>query len=144
MQFVTGGAFNGKSKWVKAYNGINGENCHWFSAYRHQEIPSLEPLSRNMVVIEGVEQWIKDSLTKYDPDMVRQQWQELLDEWQQWEKKRFNRKVIIIGSDITKGIVPIREEDRIWRDVTGRALQDTAEISESVHLVWYGIGQKLK
>ena len=39
MQFVTGGAFNGKSSWVRAYNQINEDNSSWFSAYRQDILP---------------------------------------------------------------------------------------------------------
>ena len=31
----------------------------------------------------------------------------LLEKWQMWERAKQGRKVILIGSDITKGIVPI-------------------------------------
>ena len=39
MYFVTGGAFNGKSKWVKAYHQITSDNCSWFSAYQLDPFP---------------------------------------------------------------------------------------------------------
>ena len=39
MQFVTGGAFNGKSSWVRAYNQINGGNSSWISAYHEYLLP---------------------------------------------------------------------------------------------------------
>ena len=54
------------------------------------------------------------------------------------------RMVILIGSDITKGIVPIEAENRVWRDVTGRVYQDTVSICNRVDLIWYGINKRLK
>ena len=52
--------------------------------------------------------------------------------------------VILIGTDITKGIVPIEAENRVWRDVTGRVYQDTVSICNRVDLIWYGINKRLK
>ena len=40
MQFVTGGAFNGKSSWVRAYNQINEDNSSWISAYHSRSFTS--------------------------------------------------------------------------------------------------------
>ena len=69
MQFVTGGAFNGKSSWVRAYNGINGESASWISAYRKETLPlSLDHLDENVVVIEGIEQWIKELLAEFEAE----------------------------------------------------------------------------
>lgn len=145
MHFVTGGAFNGKSKWVKAYNQINEENSCWFTAYRHDDLPnSLDSFSQDMIVLEGIEQWVKELLNIYEETAVREKWQELLQQWQSWEKDKQGRKVILIGSDITKGIVPATLEERVWRDVTGRVFQDTAAASKRVELIWYGINQRLK
>ena len=63
MQFVTGGTFNGKSGWVKAYNGISEENSLWFSAYHDDVLPeSLNPLYDEIIVLEGIEQWVKKLL----------------------------------------------------------------------------------
>ncbi|WP_338450775.1 bifunctional adenosylcobinamide kinase/adenosylcobinamide-phosphate guanylyltransferase [Niallia oryzisoli] len=145
MHFVTGGVFNGKSKWVKAYNQINEENSRWFTAYCHDDLPnSLDSFSQDMIVLEGIEQWVKELLNIYDETAVREKWQELLQQWQLWEKEKQGRKVILIGSDITKGIVPATLEERVWRDVTGRVFQDTAAASRRVELIWYGINQRLK
>lgn len=145
MHFVTGGAFNGKSKWVKAYNGINEENSLWITAYRQEDLPdSLESSNKGMVVLEGLELWVKELLNDHDERSVREKWRVLLEKWQLWEKNQPGRKVILIGADITKGIVPATLEERMWRDVTGRIFQDSAAASERVDLIWYGINQKLK
>jgi len=145
LHFVTGGAFNGKSKWVKAYNGINEENSLWITAYRQEDLPdSLESSNKGMVVLEGLELWVKELLNDHDERSVREKWRVLLEKWQLWEKNQPGRKVILIGADITKGIVPATLEERMWRDVTGRIFQDSAAASERVDLIWYGINQKLK
>jgi adenosyl cobinamide kinase/adenosyl cobinamide phosphate guanylyltransferase len=50
----------------------------------------------------------------------------------------------VIGSDITKGVVPLEKENRIWRDLTGWAYQDTAAKAEKVDIIWYGLNQTMK
>ena len=87
MQFVTGGAFNGKSSWVRAYNRINGGSTSWISAYRKDPLPlSLDHLDENVVVIEGIEQWIKELLTEFEAEAVRGKWQAL------WKNGRFGKE----------------------------------------------------
>ena len=105
---------------------------------------SLDHLDENVVVIEGIEQWIKELLTEFEAEAVRGKWQALLEKWQIWERAEQGRMVILIGSDITKGIVPIEAENRVWRDVTGRIFQDTVSICDRVDLIWYGINKRLK
>lgn len=145
MHFVTGGAFNGKSKWVKAYNQINDENSHWITAYRQEDLSdSLDSFCKDIIILEGIEQWVKALLNHHDERAVQEKWRRLLQQWQLWENGKPGRVVILIGSDLTKGIVPASLEERIWRDVTGRVFQDTAAASERVDLIWYGINQKLK
>ncbi len=145
MHFVTGGAFNGKSKWVKAYNQINEENSLWITAYRQEDLPdNLESSNKNLVVLEGLELWVKELLNHHDERSVSEKWRTFLEKWRLWEKNQPGRKVILIGADITKGIVPATLEERIWRDVTGRIFQDSAAASERVDVIWYGINQKLK
>jgi adenosylcobinamide kinase / adenosylcobinamide-phosphate guanylyltransferase len=145
MQFVTGGAFNGKSSWVRAYNQINGDNSRWFSAYLQDILPvSLDHLDKKMVILEGIEQWVKGLLIEVEAEKVRGKWQGLLENWQMWERAEQGRTVILIGSDITKGIVPAEAENRVWRDVTGKVFQDSASFCERADLIWYGLNKRLK
>jgi adenosylcobinamide kinase / adenosylcobinamide-phosphate guanylyltransferase len=145
VQFVTGGAFNGKSDWVKAYNQISEENDSWISAYRQDELPDrLELLGDEIIVLEGIEQWVKELLTEFDAREVQKKWQLLLEKWRTWESGQQGRVIILIGSDVTKGIVPTEAQTRVWRDVAGRVFQDTVSVCERVDLIWYGINQRLK
>ena len=104
----------------------------------------LEKVESPFVVLEGIELWVKELLKNLDSKGVREYWRMLLQNWLIWENGRPERKVILIGSDITKGIVPVEVSDRVWRDVTGRVFQDTVSASEQVDLIWYGIQQQLK
>ena len=145
MYFVTGGAFNGKSKWVKAYHQITSDNCSWFSAYQLDPFPqSFSREMKDFIVLEGIDGWIKEWLKELSDKMVQEKWRNLLNELQSWESDDDGRKVILIGSDVTKGIVPIHSEDRTWRDVCGRVFQATASQCDEVELIWYGTNRKLK
>ncbi|MDZ5474215.1 bifunctional adenosylcobinamide kinase/adenosylcobinamide-phosphate guanylyltransferase [Bacillus sp. 31A1R] len=132
MHFVTGGAFNGKRAWVK--NLLNNE-CHWISSYQGEEFPNPTTF-KGKVVLEGMEQWTK----KYS----REHWRENLKQWLVWEKESADRQVIVIGTDIMKGIVPMEKEHRNWRDLTGWVYQDIVSLSSRVDIIWYGINQTIK
>lgn len=144
MHFITGGAFNGKRAWVKQNYCVKKEE-QWLSAY--DSIPLLVKLPENnhaVTVLEGIELWLKELTKQYDSTRCREIWASSIKEWISWEKKKAERKLIVIGTDITKGIVPMEEENRVWRDVTGWAYQDLAAKSDNVDVIWYGLNQTIK
>nr|WP_255726863.1 bifunctional adenosylcobinamide kinase/adenosylcobinamide-phosphate guanylyltransferase [Sporosarcina sp. ACRSM] len=55
-----------------------------------------------------------------------------------------NREVIIILTDIGRGIVPIDGKQRQLRDTCGRLYQRLIGEAEEVTRIWYGIPQILK
>ncbi|URT71166.1 bifunctional adenosylcobinamide kinase/adenosylcobinamide-phosphate guanylyltransferase [Cytobacillus firmus] len=141
MHFITGGRFNGKSEWVKGFYQLDDTPHKWISAY-HGE--SAGDLDRNLIVFEGIELMIREWSQALEFEEIREKWQEMLEKWLQWEKAEVNRKVVLIGSDISKGIVPMEALDRKWRDASGWAFQDAAAAADRVDLIWYGINQKIK
>ena len=99
MYFVTGGAFNGKSKWVKAYHQITSDNCSWFSAYQLDPFPqSFSQEMKDFIVLEGIDGWIREWLKELSDKMVQEKWRNLLNELQSWESDDDRRKVILIGT----------------------------------------------
>lgn len=142
MHFVTGGAFNGKSKWVREQYQLEDLEHTWISAYKGEEIPDFN--SKKIIVLEGIEVWIREVTRSIPADASREKWQSLVREWMKWESKDQERKLVLIGNDISKGIVPIAPEDRLWRDGTGWVYQDLVSVAERVDVIWYGISQKLK
>ncbi|MGM0779230.1 MAG: bifunctional adenosylcobinamide kinase/adenosylcobinamide-phosphate guanylyltransferase [Bacillota bacterium] len=141
MHFITGGRFNGKSEWVKNFYQLADTPHKWISAY-HGE--SSGDLDRNLIVFEGIELMIREWSQALEFEEIRKKWQEMLEKWLQWENADVNRKVVLIGSDISKGIVPMEAHDRKWRDASGWAFQDAAAAADRVDLIWYGINQKIK
>lgn len=146
MHFITGGSFNGKAKWVRSFYKIEErEDVIWISAYKHQPLPiTLHDLGKDFIVLEGAEQWIKEISARSDLNDFREEWKNVLRNWHLWETERPERTLVIIGADITKGIVPVEKEQRNWRDCTGWAFQDIAGLADRMDLIWYGIGQRLK
>lgn len=144
MHFVTGGAFNGKSKWVKEHYKLNAAPHLWFSAYQGNPVPENRENWLDFVILEGIEKWVQKWNGQLAIHEIRGKWRILLQSWIQWEKEAEHRKLILIGTDISKGIVPMLAEERNWRDVTGWVYQDIAETAEKVDLIWYGICQKIK
>ncbi len=51
---------------------------------------------------------------------------------------------VIIGDDISCGVVPVDEFERRWRDNTGYLYQVLAERAERVDYIWAGLNFKLK
>jgi len=144
MHFITGGAFNGKRAWVKKIYRVN-KHDHWLSAYEGCPLPiNIQNIDQAVLILEGVEFWLKDLTKKYDSKQARENWQRCLENWLAWESSKLNRQLIVIGTDITKGIVPLEVENRVWRDVTGWAYQDIAAKSEKVDVIWYGLNQNIK
>jgi adenosyl cobinamide kinase/adenosyl cobinamide phosphate guanylyltransferase len=93
------------------------------------------------VLIYGMEAVIKTFLPQTNPRRSFQSW---IGQWLAWEEKVINAKLILIGSDIGKGIVPVGKEDRQFRDLVGWCFQDLVEQASRVDLIWYGINQQLK
>lgn len=142
MHFVTGGAFNGKRDWVRE----KYPDAVWLSAYRGDLLMGdmTENSANDIVVFEGLEVWVREILTEKSLEESRIYFRNVWEGLHSWEKGKYNRRIVIIGTDITKGIVPIDREQRIWRDLTGWVYQDLAKKCESMHVIWYGISQTIK
>jgi len=146
LHFVMGGACNGKAEWVRIhYDECQYPRESWIKAYECSYYDWLnEDSDSSLVVIEGIEYWIRELSLQYESDAVRRIWKEALLKWDRWEKEGWRRKVVIIGSDITRGIVPVEKLDRKWRDDAGWAFQDTVQLCDRVDHIWYGMGQRIK
>ncbi|MBE5911302.1 bifunctional adenosylcobinamide kinase/adenosylcobinamide-phosphate guanylyltransferase [Pseudobutyrivibrio sp.] len=51
---------------------------------------------------------------------------------------------VIISDEVGNGVVPIEQEDREYRDITGKILIELADEAEEVYRVVCGIGQRIK
>ncbi|MFN7252141.1 MAG: bifunctional adenosylcobinamide kinase/adenosylcobinamide-phosphate guanylyltransferase [Anaerobacillus sp.] len=145
MHFVTGGAFHGKKSWVIKNYQLNEQNCSWFNCYEQSESHFnllAYSIDTNIIVIEGAEQIVIDLIKNKKSALPSfQNWLEVL---LNWEKQSGKRELIIIGTDIGKGIVPTEKLERIIRDDVGRCFQELSLKATKVSLIWYGLQQVLK
>ncbi|MGO4888236.1 bifunctional adenosylcobinamide kinase/adenosylcobinamide-phosphate guanylyltransferase [Anaerobacillus sp. MEB173] len=147
MHFVIGGAFNGKGKWVyHTYQLRDREDWNWYNNYKNivTSFPHFTNKSSKVIVISGIEQFVKEIVRIYGAENTRESYKVFLQEGLNWEQEDEGRYLILIGADITKGVVPVSEEERTWRDYVGWCYQDTVTEAEQVDVVWYGIPQKVK
>lgn len=147
MHFVTGGAYNGKKSWVTAHYALDVTEHVWLNAYKEDDLrqPTDQSRQSTIIVLEGVEQWIYTYLRlEQSTDSLLKSLQSELNKWLEWEEQSRDHQLIMIGADITKGIVPIEKQDRYWRDITGWIYQYVAKQAERVDVIWYGIAEKIK
>ena len=142
MHFVTGGAYNGKTKWVKQFYGLNTEAL-WLSGYQNDQ-PDFRDFKGDIVVLQGIDAWVGQDVNIMGVEPIRKKWKEIMDDWRIWEKEGSGRTCVVIGSDLSKGIVPIEKKNRQWRDACGWIFQDVASMSTRVDIIWYGINQRIK
>lgn len=123
MILVTGGAFQGKTDFVKSrFSGsmIDGENCDFNSVIFARCVNNYHLLVKRL--IERGENPIA-----FTERLCRE-----------------NPRIIVIMNEIGGGIVPIEKEDRIWREQTGRAGCIIAAFSDIVVRLCCGIPTVVK
>lgn len=96
--------------------------------------------NRGNVVIYGIEAVVQSFLSQEDPRKCFQDW---LETWLEWETEN-SSQLILIGTDIGKGIVPTDESARRYRDLVGWCFQEVARQANRVDVIWYGLGDRLK
>ncbi|MFK2826117.1 bifunctional adenosylcobinamide kinase/adenosylcobinamide-phosphate guanylyltransferase [Bacillus sp. B190/17] len=142
MHLITGGAFNGKKQWVKKEYKLEVVPYRWYSFYQTGEpIEWTDPI----IVLEGIERHVRRLVEKEgSSEAARVAWNKEVAGWLEWEKEKQDRQLILIGTDMTKGVVPANPFDRMWRDAAGWCFQDTAYQAQRVIQVWYGLPQIIK
>ena len=146
MHFITGGAFNGKKTWVKNHYKLETLEYLWLSAYKNDSlVKTADSKHPPIVILEGMEKWISNNVTSNKTTAsILIELQDRLNSWIKWEKQSEQHRLLIIGTDISKGIVPTEQQDRHWRDITGWMYQYIAKQSSHMDVIWYGINQRIK
>lgn len=145
MHVITGGAYNGKASWVRETYDLKYKAHTWLSAYDNEACPHHLSIYKNdTIILEGVEQWIRQKLLEKGSTFSRYDGKVVLNKWLSWEQANKAHQLIVIGSDISKGIVPLKQSERQWRDVTGWFYQDLVNRAKRYDVIWYGIHQQLK
>lgn len=124
MILVIGGAYSGKLEFVKETYGIKKEDIFYCNDGN---------LDFSKKVISGLHRFTyESSMHEKDPLEVIKDNLQLL------------KEKIVICDDISCGIVPLKKEERIWRENTGRCLQLLSKEASTVYRIFYGIPTVLK
>lgn len=141
MQLFIGGACAGKRDAVAA----RFPGAVWHRLAPGQPFSDSEQalVANTPLVITGVLDWLEAALAIAQNDALRQQW--LSDMTQLCLRaNELNAALIIIATDIGRGIVPMQPEQRRLRDVNGWFTQDMTAHAERVWYVRHGLVMALK
>ena len=124
MDIYFGGAYNGKLNYVKEKYKIEDKDIFYC---KDSEIDFSKR------VICGIHKFIYYNALKNKESV----------EYFKNNIEKFKDKIIICD-EISSGIVPIKKEERLWREETGKVLQFLSKESEEVYRIFFGIPTRLK
>ena len=127
MKLIIGGYAQGKLNYVLQTYDV--ETSKIFDG----EIPENIEEKRGIVVINHFHNWIKMKIA-YDGCPEREIF-EFVEKYPD---------CVIISDEVGNGIVPIKREERQWREYTGRALCQLAKDADEVYRIQCGIPVKIK
>lgn len=138
MDVILGGTANGKKEWVQQHYQKE-PIWMWFSFYKAEISDCLLPEEQNgLLVIEAFDEAVKRYLD--EPETLYSWYRTLI----KWENEYKARKLIVIGTDLNKGIVPVEKKDRQLRDAVGLWYQRLTKEAAQVYEIWYGLSAKWK
>lgn len=124
MILVIGGAYSGKLEFVKESYGIDESEIFFCNDGQ---------LDLSKKVICGLHKFTYESVIHgVNPLEIIKENIELLQD------------KIIICDEISSGIVPLKKEERVWREYTGRCLQFLGKDSSEIYRVFCGIPTSIK
>lgn len=124
MHVYIGGAYNGKSDYVKKQLALAGREMTWYDG-------ELPPKGISPIVVNNLHQW----LAQFEGEEA--------EAIELWTERLSNRACIVILTDIGRGIVPMDAKSRAYRDRCGRLYQALIAQAEEVTQIWYGIAKKI-
>ena len=140
MELYIGGFAQGKLEYVKCrYNenqkteklfvkGIDCVDSHYKKMLLETEC--------DVLILNHLHLWVRDLL---DEGMEEEKIQTTILSW-----IKSNPDAIVICDELGNGIVPIKKQERIWREQTGRLMIELAKQAERVERILCGLGQRLK
>ena len=141
MQLFIGGACAGKRDAVDAL----------FPTATTWRLKAHKPLSdcqsalssHSPLVINGVLDWLSADLETTDSGTLRQRWQGDIEQLC-LRAETLSAALIIIATDVGRGIVPMQPTQRRLRDVNGWFTQDMTAHAERVWYVRHGLVMAIK
>lgn len=150
MEVYFGGAFQGKLEYVLEKKGClkvaDGAGCSLKDIKEAQVLNHLHLYIKRLTYKEGAayNTTVDDTITAADTitaDTTAKTMSaaEIINDIYE-----ANPDIILICDEVGGGIVPLKKEDRIYRETVGRALCCAVKKSDRVERVMCGIGQCLK
>ena len=124
MVLVFGGAYNGKLDFVKEQFNVSEDDIFYCG---------VNEIDFSKKVICGLHKFTYNNTLKNKSSL-------------EYIKENINlfKDKIIISDEISSGIVPLKKEDRMWREETGRCLQYLSKESSCVYRIFCGIPTIIK
>ncbi len=144
MEVYFGGAFQGKLEYVLKKKGClkvaDGAGCSLKDIKEAQVLNHLHLYIKRLINKEGAayNTTVDDTITA-DTTAKTMPAAEIINDIYE-----ANPDIILICDEVGGGIVPLKKEDRIYREAVGRALCCAVKKSDRVERVMCGIGQCLK
>ena len=160
MEVYFGGAFQGKLEYVLEKKGClkvaDGAGCSLKDIKEAQVLNHLHLYIKRLTYKEGAayNNTVDDTITTDDTIMVDTKADDTITADTTAKTMpaaeiindiyEANPDIILICDEVGGGIVPLKKEDRIYREIVGRALCCAVKKSDRVERVMCGIGQCLK
>ena len=124
MVLVFGGAYNGKLDFVKEKFNVNEDDIFYCG---------VNEIDFSKKVFCGLHKFTYNNILKDISSL-------------QYIKENINlfKDKIIISDEISSGIVPLKKEERMWREETGRCLQYLSKEASCVYRIFCGIPTIIK
>lgn len=140
MELYIGGFAQGKLEYVKCRYNENQKTEKLFVKVidcvdSHYKKMLLET-ECDVLILNHLHLWVRDLL---DECMEEEKIQTTILSW-----IKSNPDAIVICDELGNGIVPIKKQERIWREQTGRLMIELAKQAERVERILCGLGQRLK
>ncbi|MBO7047938.1 MAG: bifunctional adenosylcobinamide kinase/adenosylcobinamide-phosphate guanylyltransferase [Spirochaetia bacterium] len=120
IRLYIGGTGHGQAELAEKETGLKPVQCSSDEALKSPAIDKFHLITKQILEKGGSPQDFARKLIAENPDAV------------------------ICSDEIGCGIHPLLQEERTWREETGRALCIIAEAAGTVTRVFYGIGQRIK
>lgn len=120
MKLIMGGAYQGKTDFVREHFGIEAKPCAWAKALTAPAINCFHLLVRDLLTAGKNPQQFTEDLIRQNPD------------------------TIIICDEVGLGIIPLDENDRKWREEVGRCLCLIAREADYASRILAGVEMRLK
>lgn len=140
MELYIGGFAQGKLEYVKCRYNENQKTEKLFVKVidcvdSHYKKMLLET-ECDVLILNHLHLWVRDLL---DEGMEEEKIQTTILSW-----IKSNPDAIVICDELGNGIVPIKKQERVWREQTGRLMIELAKKAERVERILCGLGQRLK